>query len=98
MHSWGTQYSNSTQTHFQWDMHLTLLEACVLWQVGAASYLMERFKVPAEQCAHLCDDDNDLELAAIVGRAFVVGITSVSVCCEHTYLSECLLWYLRQRT
>ena len=32
-----------------------------------------------ENCAFLCDDDNDLPLAAAVGRAFVVGATHPSV-------------------
>lgn len=31
------------------------------------------------RCAFLCDDDNDLPLAAAVGRAFVVGATHPSV-------------------
>lgn len=31
------------------------------------------------RCAFLCDDDNDLPLAAAVGRAFVVGVTHPSV-------------------
>ncbi len=35
--------------------------------------------VPLSDCAFLCDDDNDLPLAAAVGRAFVVGATHPSV-------------------
>jgi 3-deoxy-D-manno-octulosonate 8-phosphate phosphatase KdsC-like HAD superfamily phosphatase len=46
---------------------------------GAAAYLMEKFGVPASRCALLCDDDNDLELAAIVGKAFLPSIGAVSL-------------------
>ena len=33
----------------------------------------------AAACALMCDDDNDLPLAALVGRAFVPGFTADSV-------------------
>ncbi|KAF6266171.1 hypothetical protein COO60DRAFT_1475933, partial [Scenedesmus sp. NREL 46B-D3] len=46
---------------------------------GAAAYLMRKFGVPASRCAVLCDDDNDLELAAIVGKAFLPSIGAPSV-------------------
>ncbi|WIA36362.1 hypothetical protein OEZ86_007679 [Tetradesmus obliquus] len=46
---------------------------------GAAAYLMQKFGVPAGRCALLCDDDNDLELAAIVGKAFLPSIGAPSV-------------------
>jgi hypothetical protein len=39
---------------------------------------MRKFGVPASRCALLCDDDNDLELAAIVGKAFLPSIGAVS--------------------
>lgn len=32
----------------------------------------------ASDCVFLCDDDNDMELAAVVGKAFLPSITSVS--------------------
>lgn len=46
-------------------------------QVMAARHLMARFGAPAPACSFLCDDDNDLQLAAEVGRAFLPSITSV---------------------
>lgn len=42
-------------------------------------YVAERLRVSLKNCAFLCDDDNDLPLAAAVGRAFVVGATHPSV-------------------
>ncbi len=47
-------------------------------QVMAARHLMRRFSAPAPGCCFLCDDDNDLELAAEVGKAFLPSVTSVS--------------------
>lgn len=46
---------------------------------AAAAYLMKRFGVPAARTALLCDDDNDLLLAAMVGKAFLPSIGAVSV-------------------
>lgn len=45
----------------------------------AAQYLMKRFGAAAKDCVFLCDDDNDMELAGIVGQAFLPSITSASV-------------------
>lgn len=42
-------------------------------------YVAAALGVPLGNCAFLCDDDNDLPLAAAVGRAFVVGATHPSV-------------------
>ena len=42
-------------------------------------YVAATLGVGLEECAFLCDDDNDLPLAAAVGRAFVVGVTHPSV-------------------
>jgi 3-deoxy-D-manno-octulosonate 8-phosphate phosphatase KdsC-like HAD superfamily phosphatase len=39
---------------------------------------MERWGAAPQRCAFMCDDDNDLNLAASVGRALVVGLGSVS--------------------
>lgn len=47
-------------------------------QVEAARYLMQRFSAARQDCVFLCDDDNDLALAADVGKAFLPSITSVS--------------------
>jgi hypothetical protein len=44
----------------------------------AARHLMKRWGVEAKDSVFLCDDDNDLELAVEVGRAFLPTITSVS--------------------
>ncbi len=46
---------------------------------NAAVALMRRFGVLAEECVLLCDDDNDLGLAAAVRRAYLPGITAPSV-------------------
>ncbi|KXZ54955.1 hypothetical protein GPECTOR_3g123 [Gonium pectorale] len=48
-------------------------------KVQAARHLMSRFAAAAPDCSFLCDDDNDLELAAEVGKAFLPSITSDSV-------------------
>lgn len=45
----------------------------------AAAHLMARFGAPAARCAFLCDDDNDLLLAAAVGRAFLPTVATASV-------------------
>lgn len=45
---------------------------------GAARHLMQRWGVPVASTAFLCDDDNDLALAAVVGRAFLPSISAVS--------------------
>ena len=36
---------------------------------AAAAYLLQRWGVSASEAVLLCDDDNDLQLAAAVGRA-----------------------------
>ncbi|KAK9838542.1 hypothetical protein WJX81_006152 [Elliptochloris bilobata] len=46
---------------------------------NAARHLMQRFDAAPHGCFLLCDDDNDLRLAALVGKAFVVGATAPSV-------------------
>jgi 3-deoxy-D-manno-octulosonate 8-phosphate phosphatase KdsC-like HAD superfamily phosphatase len=51
---------------------------CASGKEGAAAYLMRKLGVPAGRCALLCDDDNDLQLAAIVGKAFLPSIGAVS--------------------
>jgi len=43
----------------------------------SAAYLMRRWGVPASSCVLLCDDDNDLQLAAVVGKAFLPSISHV---------------------
>lgn len=40
---------------------------------------MGRFGADADQCVLLCDDDNDLALAAAVRKAYLPGITADSV-------------------
>lgn len=42
-------------------------------------YVAATLGVSLKRCAFLCDDDNDLPLAAAVGKAFVVGVTHPSV-------------------
>lgn len=46
-------------------------------KVGAARHVAERFGTPLGSCGFLCDDDNDLELAAVVARAYLPSVTSV---------------------
>eukprot|EP00798_Chlamydomonas_sp_ICE-L_P014687 gene14687-20726_t len=45
-----------------------------------ANYIMVvMMGAKAEDCTFLCDDDNDMELAAAIGRAFLPSVTSDSV-------------------
>lgn len=39
---------------------------------------MTHLGAEAQDCVFLCDDDNDMELAAVVGKAFLPSVTSVS--------------------
>jgi hypothetical protein len=45
---------------------------------GAARHLMHKWGVAPAATAFLCDDDNDLALAAVVGKAFLPSISAVS--------------------
>jgi 3-deoxy-D-manno-octulosonate 8-phosphate phosphatase KdsC-like HAD superfamily phosphatase len=46
---------------------------------GAAQHLMRKWGVASPAAtAFLCDDDNDLGLAAVVGKAFLPSISAVS--------------------
>eukprot|EP00775_Hariotina_reticulata_P006674 gene6674-6898_t len=45
----------------------------------AAAHLMRQWGVTANRCVLLCDDDNDLQLAAVVGKAFLPSISHESV-------------------
>jgi 3-deoxy-D-manno-octulosonate 8-phosphate phosphatase KdsC-like HAD superfamily phosphatase len=47
---------------------------------GAARHLMARWGVGPAATAFLCDDDNDLALAAVVGKAFLPSTSAVSGC------------------
>ncbi|KAL4452622.1 hypothetical protein ABPG75_008284 [Micractinium tetrahymenae] len=46
---------------------------------NAARYLMQRFGAEPAECNFMCDDDNDLGLAALVRKAYLPGITAPSV-------------------
>ncbi|KAL6774273.1 hypothetical protein ACKKBG_A24400 [Auxenochlorella protothecoides x Auxenochlorella symbiontica] len=48
-------------------------------KVSAARHLAARWGADLSRALFLCDDDNDLELAAAVGRAFLPSITSESM-------------------
>ncbi|KAJ9533439.1 hypothetical protein QJQ45_026474, partial [Haematococcus lacustris] len=48
-------------------------------KVRAAQYLMGRFRATPHSCTFMCDDDNDMELAAVVAKAFLPTVTSESV-------------------
>lgn len=48
-------------------------------KVNAARYVMERLGARPEDCVMLCDDQNDLQLAEYVGRAFVPTIAHPAV-------------------
>lgn len=45
---------------------------------GAAQHLMRKWGVNPAATAFLCDDDNDLALAAVVGKAFLPSVSAVS--------------------
>lgn len=42
-------------------------------------YLMKTWGIKHQDSVFLCDDDNDMELAALVGRAFLPTVSSASV-------------------
>lgn len=48
-------------------------------KAAAALHLMKRLGAAPEHCSLMCDDDNDLGLAAVVGKVFLVSKTSQSV-------------------
>jgi hydroxymethylpyrimidine pyrophosphatase-like HAD family hydrolase len=50
-------------------------------KANAARHVMRRFGAPDDgsSCVFMCDDDNDLELAFAVRRAYLPGITAESV-------------------
>lgn len=48
-------------------------------KLNAAIYLMKRFGSGPESSVFMCDDDNDIELALHVSRAYLPGITSESM-------------------
>lgn len=48
-------------------------------KLNAATYLMEKFNASAETSVFMCDDDNDIELALHVSKAFLPSITSESM-------------------
>eukprot|EP00798_Chlamydomonas_sp_ICE-L_P012596 gene12596-15822_t len=48
-------------------------------KLNAARHLMLKMGARAEDCSFMCDDDNDMELAAAIGRAFLPSVTSESV-------------------
>ncbi|GAX80007.1 hypothetical protein CEUSTIGMA_g7446.t1 [Chlamydomonas eustigma] len=48
-------------------------------KLQAAKYLMKCWSIDSKDSVFLCDDDNDMELALQVGKAFLPSITSDSV-------------------
>lgn len=48
-------------------------------KLNAAKYLMDTFKSGSESSIFMCDDDNDIELAMYVSKAFLPSITSESM-------------------
>jgi hydroxymethylpyrimidine pyrophosphatase-like HAD family hydrolase len=48
-------------------------------KLNAAKYLMGIFKVDSTRSVFMCDDDNDVELALYVSKAFLPSITSESM-------------------
>lgn len=46
---------------------------------SAAQHLMRKWGVAPAATAFLCDDDNDLALAAVVGKAFLPSISTASM-------------------
>ncbi|KAF5839035.1 HAD-like domain-containing protein [Dunaliella salina] len=48
-------------------------------KVGAARHLVQRFGTSFDLATFMCDDDNDLDLAAVVAKAFLLPHTSESV-------------------
>lgn len=48
-------------------------------KANAARHVLEVEKIAAEEAVALFDDDNDLELGALVGRSFIPGVTHPNV-------------------
>ena len=61
-----------------WAAMFLSLRSWAVLQEKAAEYIMQRWEVAASSCALLCDDDNDLGLAAVVARVFCPNVTAVS--------------------
>jgi hypothetical protein len=60
-----------------WNLGVADFYPSTSGKAAVARYLMQRHGAAAADCVFLCDDDNDLELAALVGKAFVPSIGSV---------------------
>ena len=61
----------------------------------AAEYLAKYYGVPLSSCALLCDDDNDLELALLVGKAYCPSIASVGFSSWRSGESSLMHWLLQ---
>mmetsp|Transcript_599 Transcript_599/g.1926 ORF Transcript_599/g.1926 Transcript_599/m.1926 type:complete len:420 (+) Transcript_599:589-1848(+) len=46
---------------------------------SAVMFVMESFGLSSKDCVCMCDDDNDLGMAALVGQVYLPGITADSV-------------------
>lgn len=62
-----------------WCARSHLLGRLVVTQEAAVNYLAKHFGAALSDCVAMCDDDNDLGMAAIVGHTFVPGITAESM-------------------
>lgn len=62
-----------------WNLGVADFYPSTSGKAAVARYLMQRHGAAAADCVFLCDDDNDLELAGLVGKAFVPSIGSASM-------------------
>lgn len=58
---------------------------------GAAIQIARHFGADLCDCAFLCDDDNDIQLAKVVGKAYLPSVSAV--CCVSC--GACLKLYVR---
>lgn len=62
-----------------WNLGMADVYPTTSGKAAAAQFLMRRLGAQPAHCRLLCDDANDLGLAAVVGHVYVVGITHPSV-------------------
>ena len=46
-------------------------------KANAAMHIAKHMGADIEQCAFLCDDDNDIDLAKVVGKAYLPSVSAV---------------------
>lgn len=58
-------------------------------KANAALHIAKQMGADIKDCAFLCDDDNDIDLAKVVGKAYMP--TVAAVCCLARFMQLCRL-------